>query len=50
LELILQDELLVRDERQINRRVKWAAFRELKPLDEFDFVAFEQLSILVLVE
>jgi DNA replication protein DnaC len=37
LELILQDELLVRDERQINRRVKWAAFRELKPLDEFDF-------------
>jgi DNA replication protein DnaC len=37
LELILQDELLVRDERQINRRVKLAAFRELKPLDEFDF-------------
>ena len=30
LELILQDELLVRDERQINRRVKAAAFRELK--------------------
>ena len=37
LELILQDELLVRDERQINRRVKGAAFRELKPLVEFDF-------------
>lgn len=37
LELILQDELLVRDERQINRRVKTAAFRELKPLDEFDW-------------
>jgi len=37
LELILQDELAVRDERQINRRVKAAAFRELKPLDEFDF-------------
>ena len=37
LELILQDELLVRDERQINRRVKAAAFRELKPLDEFDW-------------
>ena len=37
LELILQDELLVRDERQINRRVKAAAFRELKPLDQFDW-------------
>jgi DNA replication protein DnaC len=37
LELILQDELVVRDERQINRRVKAAAFRELKPLDEFDW-------------
>jgi DNA replication protein DnaC len=37
LELILQDELLVRDERQINRRVKAAAFREMKSLDEFDW-------------
>jgi len=37
LELILQDELLVRDERQINRRVKAAAFRELKTLDAFDW-------------
>src|SRR6202043_951219 len=37
LELILQDELFVRDERQINRRGKAAAFRELKPLDEFDW-------------
>lgn len=37
LELILQDELLVRDQRQIDRRIKAAAFRELKPLDEFDF-------------
>jgi DNA replication protein DnaC len=37
LELILQDELTVRDERQINRRIKAAAFRELKPLDEFDW-------------
>ena len=32
LELILQDELLVRNERLIGRRVKSAAFRELKPL------------------
>jgi DNA replication protein DnaC len=38
LELILQDELLVRDERQISRRVKAAAFRELKPLDQFDWL------------
>lgn len=37
LELILQDELLVRDERQIARRVKAADFRELKPLDDFDW-------------
>jgi DNA replication protein DnaC len=37
LELILQDELLVRQERQIGRRVKAAAFRELKPLDEFEW-------------
>jgi len=37
LELILQDELLVRQERQIERRVKSAAFREVKTLDEFDW-------------
>ena len=37
LELILQDELFVRDERQVNRRVKGAAFRELRPLDQFDW-------------
>src|SRR6188508_1490508 len=37
LELILQDEVLVRQQRQIDRRVKWASFRELKPLDDFDF-------------
>lgn len=37
LELLLQDELLVRDQRLIGRRVKSAAFRELKPLDEFDW-------------
>lgn len=35
LELILQDELLVRQQRQIERRVKAAGFRELKPLDDF---------------
>lgn len=37
LELILQDELLVRGERLIDRRVKVAQFRELKPLDQFEF-------------
>jgi DNA replication protein DnaC len=37
LELILQDELLVRQQRQIDRRVKAADFREVKPLDEFDW-------------
>jgi len=37
LELILQDELAVRGERLIARRVKAAAFREVKTLDQFDF-------------
>jgi DNA replication protein DnaC len=37
LELILQDELAIRGERLIERRVKAAAFRELKVLDQFDF-------------
>ena len=37
LELILQDELLVRQQRQTDRRVKAAGFRELKPLDDFDW-------------
>ncbi len=37
LELILQDELAVRDDRQTRRRTKAAAFREVKTLDQFDF-------------
>ncbi|MGA2258824.1 MAG: IS21-like element helper ATPase IstB [Thermoguttaceae bacterium] len=37
LELILQDELLVRQERQIARRTKSALFREVKPLDQFNW-------------
>jgi DNA replication protein DnaC len=37
LELILQDELAVRSDRQLQRRVKAALFRELKPLDGFDW-------------
>jgi DNA replication protein DnaC len=37
LELILQDELLVRESRKIERRVKVAAFRERKALDDFDW-------------
>jgi DNA replication protein DnaC len=37
LELVLQDEVLVRSERLIGRRVKAALFRELKTLDHFDW-------------
>lgn len=37
LTLVLQDEANVRQQRQIQRRVKVADFRTLKPLDEFDW-------------
>jgi len=37
IELVLQDELLVRKERQIQRRVKAAMFREQKTLEDFDW-------------
>jgi DNA replication protein DnaC len=37
LELVFQDEVLVRHERLIDRRVKAAQFRELKTLDSFDW-------------
>ncbi len=37
LELALQDELAVRAERRISRRIKAAAFRELKTLEDFEF-------------
>jgi DNA replication protein DnaC len=37
LELVVQDELAVRDNRQLDRRVKAAMFRELKTLDNFDW-------------
>jgi DNA replication protein DnaC len=37
LELIFQDELLVRNERLLGRRVQGAQFRELKALDHFDW-------------
>ncbi len=37
LELILQDELSVRQERLIDRRVTAAGFRELKPLTDFEW-------------
>ena len=37
LELALQDELLVRDGRQISRRIASACFRDVKRLEEFDF-------------
>src|SRR6516165_3687134 len=37
LELILQDELAVRGDRLLKRRIKAAGFRELKALDDFDW-------------
>src|SRR4051794_16245934 len=37
LELILQDELTVRAERQLARRVKAAMFRDPKTLEDFDW-------------
>jgi len=37
LELVLQDELLVRQDRQRQRRLKAAQFRELKTLEDFDW-------------
>ena len=37
LELVLQDELAVRSDRLVNRRVKAAAFREQKTLEDFDW-------------
>jgi DNA replication protein DnaC len=37
LELVLQDELLVRKDRQIKRWIKAAMFRELKTLEDFDW-------------
>jgi DNA replication protein DnaC len=36
-ELILRDESAVRSDRRLRRRVKAAPFRELKPLDRFDW-------------
>lgn len=36
LELILQDEMLVRKDRQIQRGIKKAGFRDLKTLEQFD--------------
>lgn len=37
LEVILQDELLVRQQRQIARRIKAAGFRDRKTLEDFDW-------------
>lgn len=37
LELVLQDELLVRDSRLLSRRVTAACFRDTKRLEDFDF-------------
>jgi len=37
LELILQDELTIRQDRMIQRRVKAAGFREMRTLEDFDW-------------
>jgi DNA replication protein DnaC len=37
LELILQDELLTRSDRLFQRRLKAACFRDVRPLDQFDW-------------
>ena len=37
LELILQDELAIRYDRQIARRIKAACFRDQKSLEDFDW-------------
>jgi DNA replication protein DnaC len=37
LEMILQDELLVRADRHMSRRLRAASFREPKTLEDFDF-------------
>src|SRR5258708_2234243 len=37
LEVILQDELLIRNQRQMNRRTMAASFREVRRLEDFDF-------------
>jgi DNA replication protein DnaC len=37
LELLLQDEFLIRNQRQINRRIVAANFRDVRRLEDFDF-------------
>ncbi len=37
LEILLQDELLIREQRTIKRKIKKADFRDLKSLEDFDF-------------
>src|SRR4026209_2577001 len=37
LELLVQDELMIRNNRLINRRINAANFREVRRLEDFDF-------------
>jgi DNA replication protein DnaC len=37
LELVLQDEIMTRDDRKMNRRIMAAAFRDQRRLEDFDF-------------
>ena len=45
LELILQDELAVRDDRRMNRRITAAAFRDARTLEDFDFAFQPKLDV-----
>ena len=47
LELALQDELAVRNERLINRRIKAASFRELRTLEDRPAADHDQIEIFV---
>ncbi len=38
LELVLQDEIMTRDDRKINRRIMAAGFRDQRRLEDFDFI------------
>ena len=37
LELVLQDELMTRNDRLINRRITFAGFRDIRRLEDFEF-------------
>ena len=42
LELVLQDEITMRNDRAFSKRIKAAQFRELKTIEDFDFNSLPQ--------